>query len=536
MFLRNVRDNSCKAFLGRARKIIRKFVYNLIVNMSSNFLAIILSATLLAAPYLWPNTFALAWVALAPFFWVLARVRTPRQAIFYGWLMGFCAHLIGFHWLVYTISAFGGFPYAVSVLVFLLYAALQALQMAIFALLVRSVGFGPLHIFPALFWVPLEFLFPLLFPWHIANSQVAFAWFIQTADLVGPYGASFVVVWFNAAVFRLATAKKEDRWSSLLPFAYAALSVLVSLVYGVQRLESVSEEIAGARKISVASVQGNVDIDMKWNPVLAQKNLDKHRELTAQLNPVALVIWPESSIEFMVPEDLPALPFESMPSFKSDQTYFIFGAKSFRGRLGTPNGKAFNTAFFTDARGRILGRYHKQVLLAFGEYLPFAKILALLPAMPLADGFTPGGGPVAFQLSRGVRAGPLICYEDLMPDLARKAVSEARANFLVNMTNDAWYGKSVGPWQHLWLAQSRAIETRRSLLRVTNTGVTSLVNAKGELVQTLPMFSAGAMQTAVDILTGETYYVRFGDWFAWSLTAVSIAIALLHLRRTLKRE
>jgi apolipoprotein N-acyltransferase len=230
------------------------------------------------------------------------------------------------------------------------------------------------------------------------------------------------------------------------------------------------------------------------------------------------------------------LPPESMPSFKSDRTYFIFGAKSFRGRLGTPNGKAFNTAFFTDATGRILGRYHKQVLLAFGEYLPFAKILALLPAMPVADGFTPGGGPVAFQLSRGVRAGPLICYEDLMPDLARKMVSEAHANFLVNMTNDAWYGKSVGPWQHLWLAQSRAIETRRSLLRVTNTGVTSLVNAKGELVQTLPMFSAGAMQTDVDILTGETYYVRFGDWFAWSLTAIAIALALLHLRRTLKKE
>ena len=180
--------------------------------------------------------------------------------------MGFCAHLIGFHWLVYTISAFGGFPYPISVLIFLLYAALQAIQMMIFALLVRSVGFGPLHIYPALFWVPLEFLFPLLFPWHIANSQVSFTWFIQTADLVGPYGASFVVVWFNATVFNLATAKKEERRASLLPFAYAALSVLVSLAYGVQRLASISEEIAGARKISVASVQGNVDIDMKWNP------------------------------------------------------------------------------------------------------------------------------------------------------------------------------------------------------------------------------------------------------------------------------
>jgi apolipoprotein N-acyltransferase len=176
------------------------------------------------------------------------------------------------------------------------------------------------------------------------------------------------------------------------------------------------------------------------------------------------------------------------------------------------------------------------VLLAFGEYLPFSKILSRLPAMPFADGFTPGPGPIAFHMARGIRIGPLICYEDLMPDLSRKFVSEARANILVNLTNDAWYGRSVGPWQHLWLSQSRAIETRRSLLRVTNTGVTSLINAKGELVQTLPMFTAGAMETEVEILNGETYYVRFGDWFAWALTAIAFAIVLFNLKRVMRRE
>jgi apolipoprotein N-acyltransferase len=156
--------------------------------------------------------------------------------------------------------------------------------------------------------------------------------------------------------------------------------------------------------------------------------------------------------------------------------------------------------------------------------------------MPFSDGFTPGSGPVVFNLQRGVRVGSLICYEDLMPYLSRKFVSETRANLLVNLTNDAWYGKSVGPWQHLWLAQSRAIETRRSLLRVTNTGVTSLVNAKGEIVRTLPMFTAQTMQTEVEILNGETYYVRFGDWFAWGLTIFTAAIALFRLKRVIKKK
>jgi apolipoprotein N-acyltransferase len=286
----------------------------------------------------------------------------------------------------------------------------------------------------------------------------------------------------------------------------------------------------------VGAVQGNVDIDMKWNPALAQKNFGKHRDLTEKLDVVSLVIWPESAIEAFIPEDLQILPPEFVPKFKSEQTFFVFGSKSYRGRPGQPGLKMFNTAFFTDARGRILGHYHKQVLLAFGEYLPFSKILSLLPAMPFADGFTPGPGPVAFHMARGIRIAPLICYEDLMPDLSRKFVSEARANLLVNLTNDAWYGRSVGPWQHLWLSQSRAIETRRSLLRVTNTGVTSLINAKGELVKSLSMFSAAVMQTEVDILTSETYYVRFGDWFAWALTAISLGIVFFILKPVLGRQ
>ena len=505
-------------------------------HVSVNFLNISLpaiGAALLAAPYLFPSLFPLAWLAFVPLFRALDRAASTRQAVLYGWVMGFVAHLIGFYWLVYTISAFGGFPYAVSVLVFFLYAALQAIEMALFAWLVRTAGFGPLRIFPALFWVPLEFLFPLLFPWHLANSQAEFSWFVQTADLVGPYGASFIVMWSNAAIYHAWRAREQGGLRRCLPAAYAALAVAVSLVYGAGRLRAIDDELISARKISVAAVQGNVDIDMKWNPDLAQKNLAKHRELTAPLEAVPLVIWPESAIEAFIPEDLERLPPEYMPLLKSERAVFVFGAKSYRGKPGQPGLKMFNTAFFTDAGGRILSRYHKQVLLAFGEYLPFSRLLSLLPAMPFADGFTPGPGPVAFHMARGIRIAPLICYEDLIPELSRKFVGEARANLLVNLTNDAWYGRSVGPWQHLWLAQSRAIETRRTLLRVTNTGVTSLVNAKGEIVETLPMFTGAVMQTEVEILNGATYYVRFGDWFAWSLTALAAAITLLTFKKAL---
>src|SRR5438445_13315615 len=121
--------------------------------MSRNIFICCLSAMLLAAPFLFPLLFPLAWVAFVPLFLIIHEAEGLRRAVYFGWLMGFFTHLIGFHWLVYTISIFGGFSYPVSALVFLIYAALQGVQMAIFALLVKRFGFGPWHVFPALFWV-----------------------------------------------------------------------------------------------------------------------------------------------------------------------------------------------------------------------------------------------------------------------------------------------------------------------------------------------------------------------------------------------
>jgi apolipoprotein N-acyltransferase len=113
-----------------------------------------------------------------------------------------------------------------------------------------------------------------------------------------------------------------------------------------------------------------------------------------------------------------------------------------------------------------------------------------------------------------------------MPVLSRRFVTEGRANLLINLTNDAWYGRTVAPWQHARLAQWRAIETRRSLVRVTNTGVTAVINAKGEIARTLPVFTAGVLAQSVEIMEGQTLYSRFGDWFAWLITLASVIVLL----------
>jgi apolipoprotein N-acyltransferase len=412
--------------------------------------------------------------------------------------------------------------------VFVLYAALQWIQLALFALLVRRLGFGPLLIFPALFWVPLEFLFPLLFPWYIANSQVAFLWVIQTADLVGPYGTGFIVMWFSAALYHALFTSAEPR-KKILPLAYASLAIVVALVYGFQRLQSVGDEMAGARKLSVGVVQGNVDIDMKWNPVLAQKNLDQHRQLTNDLPAVPLVVWPESAIEAIILERVQALPLDVMPAFKSDRTYFIFGAKSFRGNPGRTDGKAFNTAFFTDSKGRILARYHKQVLLAFGEYLPFAKLLSWIPALPMADGFTPGPGPVVFHLPRAVRVAPLICYDAVVPGLAIEAV-RAGAELMVTLSNDAWFATGEGPHLHLVVSAFRSLETRTSQVRATNTGISAIISPTGELLAEAGVHERRAIAASVPAAArSRTLMLAWGDWFCPA--ALVLGVLLLGVTR-----
>jgi apolipoprotein N-acyltransferase len=491
----------------------------------------VFSAVLLAIPFLAPSLFPLTWVAFVPLFWAIDHAQNLRQAVFSGWLTSFIGHLIGFHWLVYTINVFGDLAYPISAIVFLIYAALQAIQMAIFTFLVRRFGWGPGQIFPPLFWIAMEFSFPLLFPWHLANTQSSFSWFIQSADLTGPYGAGFLIMWFNAIIAGALFKKPGDSTTLWISRVIFPACFMASLIYGFWRINQVTAQLNSAAKLSVGAVQGNIDVGLKWDPKQMNANLDVHTKLTDGISGVQVLLWPESAIEEWLPEDLQALPRGFVESLRLEDAYFIFGARSYRGKLGAPGVKAFNTAFLTNPKGLVLQRYHKQVLLAFGEYIPFSGLLGLLPGVPFVEGFTAGDGLQTFDLPGGVRIAPLICYEDLMPELSRAFVRENKANLLVNLTNDAWYGKTVAPWQHARLAQWRAIETRRSLLRVTNTGVTSVINAKGEIVETLPIFTPAVLKTQVEILEGETFYVRFGDAFAWGITLIVVAIILAQISR-----
>ncbi len=482
----------------------------------------LLAAALIAAPFLWPILFPLTWLAPVPWLTALEGARHWRHALLAGALTGAAVIALGFHWLVYTIHVFGGVNYALAATGFVLFVAWSAMPFVVFAALVRLCGTGPLGLLPPAFWVTVEFWFPNLFPWYLATSQTAFTSLNQSADLVGHYGTTFVLLWSGTALYRILRARRGHgttrgaAWTA----AGAGAILLAALVYGPVRVAQISAAAAAAPKLDVAVIQGNIDIERKGKAAFLKTNQQTYKDLSAKHADADLVVWPESAMETWLPESAGRVPPALLPA---RHPHMIFGAISYRRESGNRI-RRYNSAFAVDSAGTVLGRYHKRVLLAFGEYIPLAWLIGGLPGMPpIGDGFTPGGMETPFVLPKGARVAPLICYEDLMPALSRRFVRNEGANLLVNLTNDAWYGRTAAPWQHARLARWRALETRRAMVRGTNTGLTTVIDPAGRMAAPLPLFSEGALKATVPLMELDTVYVRYGDWFAWLMTLVSVA-------------
>ncbi|HEY2988827.1 MAG TPA: apolipoprotein N-acyltransferase [Candidatus Binatia bacterium] len=524
-----MRNESSKTALTAARNANRARALWLLLSPAA------LSAALLAAPFLNPVFFPAAWAALVPLFWLVRQTGRLRDAFLVAWLMGALAHLLGFYWIEHTARVFGGFPHGLSEIILLGFSFLAALPIAFFGLFFRLCGLGPLRLYPALLWVAIEFLWPQIFPWYLANTQSQFLGFIQSADVVGLYAVSFLLVWFNTVAYAVLFHRERGLRAFMATAAFLSLALSGNLFYGGWRFKGVAAEMGAARTIDIVAIQGNVGIELKWNAAYAERNLKTYLDLTRKAPRADLYLWPESTVETWVPDDAERLPAEILPPLPAGSS-LIFGTISFTGRPNSPGAKVFNTTFLIDADGRVRGRYHKQVLLAFGEYIPFEPILSKIPGMPPIGGIARGAGSVTLDLTGGVQVAPLICYEDIMPELARRFVNERGANLLVNFTNDAWFGNTIAPWQHARLSQWRAIETRRNLVRVTNTGATTIVSPKGEMLDALPVFSSGVLAAKVEIMEGETLYVKYGDWFGWSVSGLALAVVLLSWRRRKQTE
>lgn len=467
---------------------------------------------------LWP----IAWTAFVPILLALSGPLRLGQAVALGFIAGLATNVPAFRWLVETIHVFGGFPLWLSAVFYVALSLFCSLEFVLFALALRRAPRGAAAIYPALFWISLEFFFPNLFPWRIANSQLRVPLLLQIGDLTGPFGLSFVMVWVSAALASAIEVGTRSARAALLLSSAATLGVAA---YGLVRLPAIDHAMAMAPAVRLGIVQGNLTTEEKQDVRYFETNLETYKRLSQELSPAPdVMIWPESVITEPLPRTLRMLSASGRQILGLRWPLFT-GALTYEGEPDRP--KYFNSVILFDAGGGVLGLSDKQILMPFGEYMPFGSVLPWLKRLsPQTGDFEAATEVVPLDVPGIARFAPLNCYEDLRAPIARQAVRRGAAEILFAVANDAWFGDTMAPFQHEALALWRAVENRRFLIRVTNTGVTDVIDPAGRVLLRLPVFQAVATVAEVRRLRLDTLYTRFGDWFAWLVTAAALWVLL----------
>jgi len=515
----------------------------------TKILYFVCAALFLAGSSLLPETVTgmlLAWCAVLL---LCFGVKLAEQGLYKNFFsFGFIFGAVAYYWLPSTIHFFGGFPWplaAIICFVFLIFSAIQFLFCAWLYKRFSRTQIAKFHLALPLAWLVSEFLIPRLFPWALSHTQIVWTSYASLAEFVGVYLLSALLLFWGQVVADLIL-NYENVNKRFIAVAFVISGLLICL--GNYRTDAVKAQVSASSQLKVALIQGNLDAKDKNNLRLLEVNLDRYRMLSkaAVVQGAEMLIWPESVVNEWYPENIQSVAgsrFDPMPDIEMP---LLFGALSYRYEPSTqreingvkfkPTLKRFNSGIGIDVERNILGLYHKRVLMPFGEYIPFADSYPVLKELsPHTGDFQKGDklAPIEFLISgqklRRVAASVLICYEDLVPSLSIDAVRRG-GNLLVNLTNDAWYGDTAAPKQHHLLAMWRAIETRRYLLRVTNTGFTAVVSPLGKTANSLPTFEPGILVADVALLEGDTIYSRIGDTPTWILVISLILYAVIFVR------
>jgi apolipoprotein N-acyltransferase len=480
---------------------------------------------------------AVAWVALVPLLVALPGT-TIGMAFRLGYLTGAVSALGLLYWTAFVVIQYGGLSLPVGILIMGLLCLAVALFPALFAVLVsgwlRAFGGAALLLSP-LAWVATELLRVhtfFEFPWCLLGySQHDLLPFVQIASVTAVYGVSFLIVLASAL---LAFAGRETR-PRPRRLALLALVVVVggSWAFGAWRM---SRPLPETGRIRVGLVQGGIRQEEKWVPEKAADNIDRHLDLTreAASGGARLVVWPESSVPFFF-DDSPELAGELRDVVRRHGIYLLFGNDD---REPGPDGRVFVGAKMLAPDGTLTFRYHKIHLVPFGEYVPLQPLLTLggryaAKLVRQVSDFTPGREYSVGEVD-GHRLGASICYEAIFPGLFRELTARG-ADLLVNVTNDAWYGTTSAPHQHLEMATLRAVESGKYLVRAANTGITAVVDPHGRVLQQTGLFDRTVLVRDVPIVPGRTFYSRHGDVFAWAcFAAAGLAAVVARTSRAMK--
>ena len=414
-------------------------------------------------------------------------------------------------------------------------------------------------------WVALEMILARIFggfPWNLlGDSQYRIVPLLQFASATGVYGVSFLVVWTSVSLLCgvssiLGKPTQRSPWmvEIILPFTM----VVVAMFYGFHQL---SRPFTEDRELKVALVQPGIPQTMIWNPTNDLRRFHDliHLSEEALTNKPDLIIWPEAALPGLPRFDPEfADPISSLA--RDHKTWMIIGADDAEATPTETN--YFNASFLIDPDGKLANNYRKRGLVIFGEYIPLVRWLPFIKWFtPITGSYTAGTGPVPFDLDvwderphgpqqeiantlsvvslrRKVHTSVLICFEDVFPHLARKSV-EPDTDFLVNITNDGWFGEGAAQWQQAAAATFRTIENGVPLIRCANTGITCWMDANGRWRQiftdkTGSVYGVGFMIGTVPLPAKHppTFYNQHGDVFGWACVALTgLTFILKRLRR-----
>lgn len=468
-----------------------------------------------------------AWIALLPLLRSL-RGATAARRFLLGWITGTLFFAGTAWWLVETFRTHAGLAWPVSVAAVVLLAALPATFMGLF---VVGVGMLPRRRWAMLIgatalWVGLEWLrsWGIDFPWlALGYSQVERTGLVQLSEVTGIYGVSAVVVFVNLAIAAPWGRPGEPR-RRVVPLAAAALLVALLSYAGRERAAAISTRPPLA-SLRVAVVQGEQPWPRSKDPRASMLGLSYYASLSraaAETHP-ALVVWPESSLP---------IPF-SDPGYRHRQILsairgagvpVVLGSRAaVRSRSG--NAAEVNRAYLLDATGRVMQTYDKNVLVPFGEYVPLGRLLSFLRPIASPEGNLLAGDDATVMRIRAGRFGVLICYESVFSTLARRLV-RAGAEFLVNISNDAWFGRSAASALLLTHLRVRAIEYRVPIVRATSGGVSAFVDATGRVTWRSKSSDATWSAAVVSWPGIETLYARWGDAFAVACLGIGTLLLL----------
>ncbi len=497
----------------------------------------ILSGILIGTSFIpfppWASVFA-----FVPLWHLWANTNSTKKIFWSGWITQFVLTLIGFNWIIITIHDFGNMPWIVAALGLIAFCSFTTIYIPIAGVLYSfinkrlSLSMAQKVCLMAVLLSLLEPVITTIFPWNFGYTWMYSSLpLYQTAEVIGFEGLSTITIWLNVLAYFFFFHPKKDVYKIISPLLIVfCLSTLTVWGYFLKTRLSQPD-----REINVSIIQANIgDLAKQYRlrgPGFRRGIVQDYLKLTLdenELNAPDFLIWPETAAPIKVgPNSFNTNNNFFVSQLKNNSLSLIAGAYTVAKNGKTQNSMVFyNQGEFKDIT------YSKTHLLAFGEYIPGSKIFPVFKQwLPQISDFNPGKGPRVSEF-KGVKFGPQICYESLFPEFTRSLANKG-AEVIINLTNDSWYGDYMEPKQHLYMTLARAIESRRPLIRSTNTGISTVVLANGDILEQSLMSQVWTQN--YDVPYKKNPSITFYNQFPYLILIFKLlflaAIILLSLRR-----